>query len=108
MVERIGVQAAVVPFGTGVSGALVVNATPIGMSGEVLPETVTLAASGVIDLAYGDEGNSYDLQSAGGKLAVHGRSGVLGLAGCGLVRVVDSSPSPTGSHATGGHKALKR
>ncbi len=55
LAERIGVQAAVVPFGTGVSGALLVNATPLGMSGEVLPETVTHAASGVIDLAYGDE-----------------------------------------------------
>jgi len=55
LVGRLGGQAAVVQFGTAVSGALLVNATPLGMRGEVLPESVTIAASGMIDLAYGDE-----------------------------------------------------
>jgi shikimate dehydrogenase len=53
LVERVGVDAGVVPFGTGVTGALVVNATPLGMSGEILPEQVLGVASGIIDLAYG-------------------------------------------------------
>ena len=42
-----------VPIGVGVSGALVVNATPLGMGGERLPEAITATASGIIDLPYG-------------------------------------------------------
>jgi shikimate dehydrogenase len=53
LVERLGSRAGVIPFGAGVAGALVVNATPLGMSGDVLPRAVTLSASGLIDLAYG-------------------------------------------------------
>jgi shikimate dehydrogenase len=53
LVERVGVEADVVPFGAVVAGALVVNATPIGMGGELLPGGVTGTASGIIDLAYG-------------------------------------------------------
>jgi len=48
------VGATVVPWGTGVPGALVVNATPLGMSGEHLPEEVLNNATGLIDLPYGD------------------------------------------------------
>jgi shikimate dehydrogenase len=53
LVERIGIDAGVVPFGAGVAGALVINATPLGMGGENLPEGVLGMASGIIDLAYG-------------------------------------------------------
>ncbi|MGH8947973.1 MAG: shikimate dehydrogenase family protein [Acidimicrobiia bacterium] len=53
LVARIGIEAGVVPFGVGVSGALVVNATPLGMERERLHETVTTTASGIVDLAYG-------------------------------------------------------
>lgn len=45
----------VISFGTAVAGALVVNATPLGMEGESLPDEITTLASGVIDLAYGSE-----------------------------------------------------
>ena len=51
---RAGVDAGLVRFGTGVAGALLVNATPLGMGGESLPAEVLRAASGLIDLAYGD------------------------------------------------------
>ena len=44
-----------VPFGVGVSGALLVNATPLGRDGTSLPEAVTVTASGVIDMAYGPD-----------------------------------------------------
>jgi shikimate dehydrogenase len=44
------------PFGEPVEGAVIVNATPIGMHGEHLPETVLAAAGGLIDLPYGSEG----------------------------------------------------
>lgn len=46
--------ALVQPFGQAVHGAVVVNATPLGMAGESLPEPVLAAAGGLIDLAYGD------------------------------------------------------
>ena len=49
-----GVVAAVVPWGKGVPGALVVNATPVGMHGEALPAEVMELASAVIDMAYGE------------------------------------------------------
>lgn len=51
--RRRGGVSQVVPWGTAVDGALVVNATPLGMSGERLPDGVVEAASGLIDLPYG-------------------------------------------------------
>ncbi len=45
----------VVPWGTGVDGAIVVNATPLGMRGERLPEPTLVHAAGVLDMAYGAE-----------------------------------------------------
>lgn len=47
--------ATVLDFGVPVAGALVINATPLGMNGESLPEGVIELASGIVDLAYGDE-----------------------------------------------------
>lgn len=44
--------AGVLAWGTGVSGATLVNATPIGMGGEALPEAPLKAASGLVDLPY--------------------------------------------------------
>ena len=40
-----------VRFGEPVAGAVVVNATPIGMHGESLPASVTAGASGLLDMA---------------------------------------------------------
>jgi shikimate dehydrogenase len=48
-----GVDAAVVRWGVGIPGALVVNATPVGMHGEALPMEVLDQASAIIDMAYG-------------------------------------------------------
>lgn len=48
---RLGGEA--VPWGTAVAGAIVVNTTPLGMSGEPLPEGVLEAGSGLADLPYG-------------------------------------------------------
>ena len=53
LVERVGGGAGVIPFGVGVSGALVVNATPLGADGERVPEAVVATASGIVDLPYG-------------------------------------------------------
>ena len=46
-------DAAVVPFGTAVAGAIVINATPLGMTGQVLPQGILESCSGLVDLAYG-------------------------------------------------------
>lgn len=55
LLDRTGTHAGVVPFGVGVAGALVMNATPLGMRGESLPEQVFGVATGIIDLAYGQK-----------------------------------------------------
>lgn len=46
-------QVALVDSGTPVAGAVVVNATPLGMKGESLPDHLLGTASGLIDLPYG-------------------------------------------------------
>jgi shikimate dehydrogenase len=48
-----GVDVVPIPWGEEVPGALVVNATPLGMAGESLPERVLEAAEGMVDLPYG-------------------------------------------------------
>ncbi len=49
-----GVDVTVVPWGSGIPGAVIVNATPVGMHGEGLPAEVVTQASAVIDMAYGE------------------------------------------------------
>lgn len=49
-----GVAAVTVPWGKPVAGAVVVNATPLGMRGEQLPEGILPAACGLFDLTYGE------------------------------------------------------
>lgn len=45
----------ILDWGVDVSGAVIVNATPLGMHGERLPETVLASASALVDMAYGTE-----------------------------------------------------
>lgn len=45
-------RAAPVPWGTAVAGAIVVNATPLGMGGETLPSGIVASAVGLVDLPY--------------------------------------------------------
>lgn len=54
LAAKLGVAAKVVPWGAAVAGAVVVNATPLGMRGEVLPASVLAGAAGLFDMAYGD------------------------------------------------------
>lgn len=44
-----------VPWGAAVVEAVVVNATPLGMAGEPLPDRIVPLASALIDLAYGPD-----------------------------------------------------
>ncbi len=54
LLEQLKLDARFVPWGEPVSGAVLVNATRIGMSGENLPQGLLAAASGFIDMPYGD------------------------------------------------------
>lgn len=53
LLDRTGVDAIEVEWGIPVSGAVVVNATPLGMGGESLPADLLDGAVGLVDLAYG-------------------------------------------------------
>lgn len=50
--------AGVIPWGSGVANALVVNATPLGMSGERLPGGIVELAAALVDLPYADVGTN--------------------------------------------------
>ncbi len=52
LAARTGSSVVPVPWGSGVAGAVVVNATPIGMGDEPLPEAVTAVWSGLLDMPY--------------------------------------------------------
>ena len=51
--QSVGVDTDIIAFGTPVEGALVVNATPIGMKGETLPTGVLAGAAALFDMPYG-------------------------------------------------------
>lgn len=53
LVGDTGVTAEVIEWGSPVPGALILNATPIGMRGEALPSKLIAAAAGVFDMTYG-------------------------------------------------------
>lgn len=54
LADRLGTDSIVeVPWGAAVVDAVVVNATPLGMAGEPLPDRVVPLGSALIDLAYG-------------------------------------------------------
>jgi len=55
LLARTRVSGEVVEWGSAVQGAAVVNATPIGMGGEMLPDGIIERAAGLIDLPYGAE-----------------------------------------------------
>ncbi|MFH1329290.1 MAG: shikimate dehydrogenase [Actinomycetota bacterium] len=55
LAAALGVAAVEVPWGQPVPGAVVVNATPVGMHGEALPPGVVEEAAGLIDMPYGAE-----------------------------------------------------
>ncbi len=54
LLERTGVDARLIDWGIGLTGATVVNATPIGMHGDALPEPVISQAAAMFDMTYGD------------------------------------------------------
>lgn len=55
LVFALGIEAMVVPWGNAVEGSVLVNATPLGMRGESLPDAVLGGAEALFDMAYGAE-----------------------------------------------------
>jgi shikimate dehydrogenase len=53
LLARVRIEGAVVPWGSAVEGAVVINATPLGMKGESIPDEVLAGACGFFDLTYG-------------------------------------------------------
>lgn len=53
--EACSVHGGVVEWGVRVDGAILINATPLGMHREMLPLAVLAAASGLIDMVYDSE-----------------------------------------------------
>jgi shikimate dehydrogenase len=53
LATRLGVAATEISWGAVVEGAVVVNATPLGMNGESLPSGVVEGSVGLFDMAYG-------------------------------------------------------
>lgn len=70
LVRRVAPRAEVVPWGSVAAGAVVVNATPLGMQGEALPHGVLEAAAGLVDLAYGPDETSAVHEAKGRGLPV--------------------------------------
>ncbi len=53
LVDRVAVEARILPWGESIPDAVVVNATPLGMGGESLPPGLVEHAAGLFDMAYG-------------------------------------------------------
>ncbi|MEE8497547.1 MAG: shikimate dehydrogenase [Acidimicrobiia bacterium] len=71
LASNLGVTVSEVPWGIAVVGAVVVNATPVGMAGESLPEEVMDAAVGLFDMAYGAD-TTPAVSAAGGRPVADG------------------------------------
>lgn len=55
VLRRTATTGEVVAWGDPVVGAVVVNATPLGMRGETLPDALVRTSVGLLDMAYGDD-----------------------------------------------------
>ena len=81
VLNRTRTDGTVLPWGTGVEGAVVVNATPLGMNGESIPSEVLDLAAGFLDLTYGaDEAPSVTRARALGVPVADGRDMLLAQA----------------------------
>lgn len=55
LLDVLDLKGSVVAWGSGVEGATVVNATPLGMNGEMLPGAVVRDAAGMFDMTYASQ-----------------------------------------------------
>ncbi len=65
LLARVRVDGTVVPWGGGVEGAVVINATPLGMKGESISGEVLAGACGFFDLTYGPDESPSVLRARG-------------------------------------------
>jgi shikimate dehydrogenase len=80
-----GVELGEVHWGVPVVGAVVVNCTPLGMSGESLPDAVLELADGLFDMAYASEPTpAISRMRKAGKPTVDGRQLLVAQAGFGF------------------------
>ncbi len=80
LVERVGADAQVVPWGEP-AAAVVVNATPIGLTNDdALPPVVLAAATGLFDMVYGHETQAVRRSRARGITVCDGRLMLVGQA----------------------------
>jgi shikimate dehydrogenase len=54
LLKQLGSTAPILPWGSSPEGAIVINATPLGMHGEELPPGIVESSVGLIDMPYGD------------------------------------------------------
>lgn len=81
LVASVRVEAETAAFGDAVRGAVVVNATPLGMHGEELPGSCLAAAGGLLDMAYGpDDTPAVEWARANGMPVADGPEMLLGQA----------------------------
>jgi shikimate dehydrogenase len=55
MSERVEVDSEILPWGSPVAMATVINATPLGMAGEQLPDGIVERAGALVDMTYGTD-----------------------------------------------------
>lgn len=77
--DRIGVDATVRPWGEPVAGAILLNATPLGMDGESLPDGALDGTVGFIEMAYGPIPTPASVTAA--RLSIPCTDGLVMLAG---------------------------
>lgn len=53
LIDRLNIAASIIPWGDLLAGAVIVNATRLGMEGESLPSGLLSEAEGLIDMPYG-------------------------------------------------------
>jgi shikimate dehydrogenase len=81
LIQRVGVQALTTAWGAPVPMATVINATPLGMAGEHLPDGVIERAGGFLDMTYGAQRSpSYSNALALGVPAADGLTMLVGQA----------------------------
>ena len=81
LIERVGVKAQAIAWGVPVPMATVINATPLGMAGEHLPDGVIERAGGFLDMTYGAQRTpSYSNALALGLPAADGLTMLIGQA----------------------------
>lgn len=59
--DAVGVSASFLPWGAGLPGAVLVNATPVGTNGEVFDDAVLAGCTGYLEMVYGQRPTASEL-----------------------------------------------